>query len=62
MKKVKVSDFDPNDPLLKKIKEKNIQKAKAFLGNAPFATTVYMALKTGLPIQFILDNRKEIGI
>lgn len=45
---------------LERIKALQIKKAKAFLGHTPFANNVYLALKTGLSIQFIKDNQKEI--
>ena len=60
--KIQVQRFDDSDPDLDRIKTRNLQRAKDFFAACPFATPTYMCLKTGLPLQFILDNRKEIGI
>lgn len=53
MNKVKVSNFDINDPLLKVIKERNIGRLEQFLASYPFSTKTYASLKTGLPISFV---------
>lgn len=60
MVKVKINTL--TDASLARIKELNIIKAQICIAARPFITPTYVALKTGLPIQFILDNRKEIGI
>lgn len=62
MKKIKVPIGNLTEKDLAKIKQVNINKAKAIVSAMPFATPTYVALKTGLPIKFIIDNRIELGI
>lgn len=57
--KVKVSS-NLDTEFLKKVKARNIKKAKSFFEYAPFSNKVYMALKTKLPMSFICDNWVEI--
>jgi len=58
--KVKSKNITEKD--LADIKQIQINKAKIFLQSAPFATPVYLAMKTNLSLKFILNNRKEIGV
>lgn len=58
--KVIVREFDPKDPSLKRIKKQNLIKAKAFYQAQPFATKLYISIKTNLPLSFISDNWKQI--
>lgn len=60
MSKVKVLKIDQS--VLDRLKEINIKKAKDFLKHSPFSTPVHMALITKMPLDFIINNRKEIGI
>ncbi len=54
--KVKVENFDKNDATLAKIKERNIGRLKQFMRSYPFATKVFVAMKTKLPMAFIKAN------
>lgn len=57
--KVKVRDFDETD--LKRLIQVRIMKARVCFINAPFATKVYVALKTGLTVEFISKHWAEIS-
>jgi hypothetical protein len=48
------------DAEMAKIKAKNIRKARVMYAAFPAATRVYLCLKTGLPLKFIMDNWEEI--
>lgn len=43
-----------------RIKQIQLNKAKAFFQSCPFATKIYVAMKTRLPITFIQENWREI--
>lgn len=58
--KVKVSDFNSNDPQLARIKQRQLEKAQAFYAMHPYSTMVYMAMYTKLPYAFISGNWKQI--
>lgn len=57
--KVKVTEgFSEKDAI--RIREIQLNKAKTFFQSCPFATKVYVAMKTKLPMGFIVDNWEEI--
>lgn len=57
--RVKVSTPTPES--LEKVKQIQLNKAKAFFQSCPFATRVYMSMKLGIPVSFLRDNWKEIS-
>jgi len=56
--KIKVIDCDEKS--LQRIKEININKAKIVFQLQPFATKLYVAMKTKLDLEFIKNNWPEI--
>jgi hypothetical protein len=56
--KVKASKLNKKD--LKRIKQIQLNKIKSFVETHPFVTLTYIALKTKIPMKFILDNKKKI--
>lgn len=56
--KVKVKNITPES--LAQIKQTQINKCKAALASFPIATKLWLAIKTGVPLDFIVKNQKEI--
>lgn len=56
--KVKVEDVTPQS--LERIKQIQISKCKLFFTQCPFTTNLYMSMKTGISLDFIVKNKKEI--
>jgi len=44
----------------KRMREINLRKARSFYESCPFATKVYVSMKTRLTMKFIDDNWEEI--
>lgn len=61
--KIKVSKFsDSTQKELDRISEIQLGKLKAFIDSAPFSTPLYAAMKTKIPLTFVLKHREELGI
>lgn len=58
--KVKVSDFDPNDPVLLKIKAQRIAQARSIYAARPFLTKLYISINYKFPLEFLKANWEEI--
>lgn len=56
--KVKVKEVTAED--LAKTKQIQLNKCKAFFQIAPYATKLYMAMKTKIDLDFISKNWEEI--
>lgn len=56
--KVKVKNITPED--LERTKQIQINKCKAALASFPIATRLWLAMKTGISLDFIVKNKKEI--
>lgn len=60
MAKFKVKVSDVTNEGLERTKQIQINKAKAIYQARPFVTRVYVALKTGIDIEFLKRNWEEI--
>lgn len=60
MRKVKVSKADTTPEEMERIKKLRIAAAKRIYDAQPFITKVYMAMNYKFPIDFLIDNWKEI--